>query len=222
MSVLHPASFKDFGSLMGLWQALKLWKMQLQVRSFNVTWRRDLWGHRVIVFWKCVKLLAEQLWQIWRRAAVFSLSAKNLRWGRGGGGYPPPVLGLTVKLEANKGFEKKLWTMLYGLEAIISWTSEIGFRVKIALNPHLATVCAGRALSGGGGESSAGRVLGGGGRRRARSRSRTARGGGWGDLRPAATGRVADGAGHWRPRRQHVKTGSTRTNQRRAGPRLTC
>ena len=25
--------------------------------------RRDLWGHRVIVFWKCVKLLIEQLWQ---------------------------------------------------------------------------------------------------------------------------------------------------------------
>ena len=24
--------------------------MQLEVRSFNVTWRRDLWGYRVIVF----------------------------------------------------------------------------------------------------------------------------------------------------------------------------
>ena len=35
-----------------------------------VAWRGDLWGHRVIIFWKCVKLLAEQLWQI-------SLSAKN-------------------------------------------------------------------------------------------------------------------------------------------------
>ena len=37
------------------------------------------------LFWKCVKLLAEQLWQIWRRYAppFFSLSAKNLRGGGG-------------------------------------------------------------------------------------------------------------------------------------------
>ena len=33
MSVLHPASFKEFRSLMCLWQALKLWKKQLEVRS---------------------------------------------------------------------------------------------------------------------------------------------------------------------------------------------
>ena len=69
---------------MCLWQALKLWKMQLEVRSFNVTWSRDLWGHRVIVFWKCVKLLAEQLWQIWR------LQRKNLRADT----RPPAVRGL--------------------------------------------------------------------------------------------------------------------------------
>ena len=49
---------------------VKLRKTQLEVGSFYVAWRGDLWGHRVIIFWKCVKLLAEQLWQI-------SLSAKN-------------------------------------------------------------------------------------------------------------------------------------------------
>ena len=43
--------------------------MQLKVRSVNVTLMRDLWGQRVIVFWKCVKLLVEQLWQAWRRYA---------------------------------------------------------------------------------------------------------------------------------------------------------
>ena len=37
-------------------------------------------------FFKCAKLLAEQLWQIWR-AAVFSLSAKNLK---GADNRPPP------------------------------------------------------------------------------------------------------------------------------------
>ena len=69
MSLLYTASFKEFGSLVCLWHDVKLRKTQLEVRSLNVTWRRDLWGHRVIVFWKCVKLLAEQLWQIWRRYA---------------------------------------------------------------------------------------------------------------------------------------------------------
>ena len=54
---------------MCLWHDVKLRKKQLEVRSLNVTWRHDLWGHRVIVFWKCVKLLAEQLLQIWRRYA---------------------------------------------------------------------------------------------------------------------------------------------------------
>ena len=44
--------------------------MELEVKSLNVTRRRDLLGssgHRF--FWKCAKLLAEQLWQIWRRYA---------------------------------------------------------------------------------------------------------------------------------------------------------
>ena len=87
MSVLHTASFKEFESLMCLWQTLKLWKMQLEVRSLNVTWRRDLWGHRVIVFWKCAKLLAEQLWQTWRlgsatRRRFFAICEKPEGKGR--------------------------------------------------------------------------------------------------------------------------------------------
>ena len=86
MSLLHTVSFKEFGSLVCLWHDVKLRKTQLEVRSLNVTWRRDLWCYRVIVFLKkLVKLLAEQLWQIWRRYAppFFSLSAKNLRGGGG-------------------------------------------------------------------------------------------------------------------------------------------
>ena len=55
----NTASFKEFGSLMCLWQALKLWKMQLEVRSLNVTWRRDLWGKEVKIFRKYVKVLGK-------------------------------------------------------------------------------------------------------------------------------------------------------------------
>ena len=50
MSLLYTASFKEFGSLVCLWHDVKLRKTQLEVRSLNVTWRRDLWCHRVIVF----------------------------------------------------------------------------------------------------------------------------------------------------------------------------
>ena len=66
MFLPYTACFKEFGSLVCLWHDVKLLKTQLEVRSLNVTWRGDLWGHRVIFFWKCVKLLAEQLWQILR------------------------------------------------------------------------------------------------------------------------------------------------------------
>ena len=96
MSVLHPASSKEFGSLMCLWQALKLWKMQLEDGSFNVTWRRDLWGHWVIVLWKCVKLLAEQLWQIWRRYAPPFFAICEKPEGEGADTRPPAVRGLTL------------------------------------------------------------------------------------------------------------------------------
>ena len=72
---------------MCLWQALKLWKMQLEVGSFNVTWSRDLWGHRVIVFWKC---------QIvgWTAMANLEASAKK---PEGADTRPPAVRGL-IKL----------------------------------------------------------------------------------------------------------------------------
>ena len=49
MSLLYTASFKEFGALVCLWYDVRLRKTQLEVRSLNVTWRRDLWGHRVIV-----------------------------------------------------------------------------------------------------------------------------------------------------------------------------
>ena len=50
MSLPYTTSFKEFGSLVSLWNDVKLRKTQLEVRSLNVTWRDDLWGHRVIVF----------------------------------------------------------------------------------------------------------------------------------------------------------------------------
>ena len=49
MSLLYTASFKEFGSLVCLWHDVKLRKTQLDVRSLNVTWRRDLWGHRSVM-----------------------------------------------------------------------------------------------------------------------------------------------------------------------------
>ena len=92
MSLLYTASVEEFGSLVCLWHDVKLRKTQLEVRSLNVTWRRDLWCHRVIVFWKCVKLLAEQLWQIWRRYAplFFAICEKP----EGADNRPPAVRGL--------------------------------------------------------------------------------------------------------------------------------
>ena len=100
MFLLYTASFKEFGSLACLWHDVKLRNTQLEVRSLNVTWRRDLWCHRVIAFWKCVKLLAEQLWQIWRRYAppFFSLSGKNLR---GGADNRPPGRARVKKVHIN-------------------------------------------------------------------------------------------------------------------------
>ena len=50
MPLLCNASFKEFGSLVCLWQDVKLRKTQLEVGSLNATWSRDLWGYRVIVF----------------------------------------------------------------------------------------------------------------------------------------------------------------------------
>ena len=55
--------------------------MQLKVRSLNVTWRRELWGYRVIVFLgnvpNCWLNSYDKFGGATRRN--FSLSAKNLR-----------------------------------------------------------------------------------------------------------------------------------------------
>ena len=84
-----PCEFQR--SLMCLWQALKLWKMQLEVRSFNVTWRCDLWCHRFIVFLEMCQIVGWKAMAnlVVLRAAVFSLSAKNLR----GDNRPRPCAG---------------------------------------------------------------------------------------------------------------------------------
>ena len=54
MSLLYTVSFKEFGSLVCFWHDVKLRKTQLEVRSRNVTWRRDLWCQRVIIFFRNV------------------------------------------------------------------------------------------------------------------------------------------------------------------------
>ena len=96
MPLLYIVSFKEFGSLVCLWHDVKLRKTQLEVRSLTATWSRDLSGHRVVVFlemcqivgWTAMANLAAL------RAAVFSLSAKNLT---GGGEITPPPAGASVK-----------------------------------------------------------------------------------------------------------------------------
>ena len=99
MLLLYIVSFKEFGSLVCLWHDVKLRKTQLEVRSLTATWSRDLWGHRVVVFlemcqivgWTAMANLAAL------RAAVFSLSAKNLRGG--GGVKSTPPAGARVNLD---------------------------------------------------------------------------------------------------------------------------
>ena len=94
MLLLYIVSFKEFGSLVCLWHDVKLRKTQLEVRSLTATWSRDLWGHRVVVCflemcqivgWTAMANLAAL------RAAVFSLSAKNLT-----GGWNQPPAGARV------------------------------------------------------------------------------------------------------------------------------
>ena len=97
MLLLYIVSFKEFGSLVCLWHDVKLRKTQLEVRSLTATWSRDLWGHRVVVFYKCVQIVC---WTAMGnlaalRAAVFSLSAKNHTGVEIN--PPPPVRGLRKK-----------------------------------------------------------------------------------------------------------------------------
>ena len=54
MLLLYIVSFKEFGSLVCLCHDVKLRKTQLEVRSLTATWSRDLWGHRVVVFFRNV------------------------------------------------------------------------------------------------------------------------------------------------------------------------
>ena len=54
MLLLYIVSFKEFGSLVCLWHDVKLRKTQLEVRSLTATWSRDLWGQRVVVFFRNV------------------------------------------------------------------------------------------------------------------------------------------------------------------------
>ena len=63
----------------------------------NVTWRRDLWGHRVIVFFRNVPNCWLKSYGKFGGATRigFSLSAKNLR--RGGADTPPAVRRLAVR-----------------------------------------------------------------------------------------------------------------------------
>ena len=51
-------------------------------------------GHRF--FLKCVKLLAEQLWQIWRRYAPPFFHYLRETWGGGADNRPPTVRGLSA------------------------------------------------------------------------------------------------------------------------------
>ena len=91
MSLLYTASFKEFGSLVCLWHDVKLRKMQLEVRPGGVTF--EVIGSSF--FWKCVKLLAEQLWQIWRRVAprFFAICEKPEGGGGGADNRPRPCAG---------------------------------------------------------------------------------------------------------------------------------
>ena len=116
MLLLYIVSFKEFGSLVCLWHDVKLRKTQLEVRSLTATWSRDLWGHRVVVFlemcqivgWTAMANLAAL------RAAVFSLSAKNLT-----GGWnqpPPPVRGLMTL------FRLRMVKQILPSGRIVSWS----------------------------------------------------------------------------------------------------
>ena len=68
MSLLYTASFKEFRITGVPLARCQTWKTQLEVRSLNVTWRRDLWCHRVVVFFL-------EMCQIVVRTAMANLAA---------------------------------------------------------------------------------------------------------------------------------------------------
>ena len=84
MSLLYTVRFKEFGSLVCLWHDIKFRKTQLEVRSLNVTSRRDLWSYRVIIFLEMCQIVG---WTAMANlaalhAAVFSYLRKT--WGGAG------------------------------------------------------------------------------------------------------------------------------------------
>ena len=98
MLLQYIVSFKEFGSLVCLWHDVKLRKTQLEVRSLTATWSRDLWGHRVVVFFRNVS-------NCWLNSygkfggATRRRFFRYLRKTLGGGGLKstPPPAGARVK-----------------------------------------------------------------------------------------------------------------------------
>ena len=93
MLLLYIVSFKEFGSLVCLWHDVKLRKTQLEVRSLTETWSRDLWGHRVVVFFRNVS-------NCWLNSygkfggVFFAICEKPEGGGLKSTPPPPPVRGL--------------------------------------------------------------------------------------------------------------------------------
>ena len=104
MPLLCNASFKEFGSLVCLWQDVKLRKTQLEVGSHNATWSRDLWGHRVIVFFGNVSncwLNSYGKFGGATRRRFFAICEKPYGGGVEINPPPPPVRGLRARLRNN-------------------------------------------------------------------------------------------------------------------------
>ena len=125
MSLLYTASFKQFGSLVCLWHDVKLRKTQLEVRSLNVTWRRDLWCHRVIVFLEMCQIVGWTAMANLAAAVFFAICEKpvgglisapgcarvNPRPAGGGGQRAPPPCGFSQI--APKVLGISLWNLPY-------------------------------------------------------------------------------------------------------------
>ena len=144
MSLLYTASFKEFGSLVCLWHDVKLRKKR-NLRSGHLMSPGGV-TFGVIgssFFWKCVKLLAEQLWQNWRRHALpfFSLSAKNLR-GRITAPPPPAVRGLR-QLWIWSGYIYSVFVLIYsGLGLVCTLNADtvifvFAFRAEDQINERV-------------------------------------------------------------------------------------